>query len=742
MLEQTTSSLEENKASVESLNAQVVRIDDVEGVNATQAMALIDLENGKVALSEYNTLKGEVLSARDGAPSLLGKIQNLKSVDLDLQNNKASVASVEALTARTANTEADITDLENAAATDRTATAQAINQLRAQGGGFNKQRNPRWLNGWDGWPIRVGGWSYSPLAGGDASWALFGPAAAGETGLLYGEMIPWDEDKPIGLSGRRYVNSITSGVLQAYIGCYDAAGNSTGVRQVVPFFTGGYPTGQAEGAQNFVGQENQKTPAGTTQVRIQIEAVGVNAGAYLGLYYVMLSDDPRRAFTDDSTVQAIGASVTDQLLALIDLENNKASVSALNAQVVRIDGVEGVNLTQALALIDLENNKVALSEYNTLKGEVTAARGEAPSLLGQIQSLKSVDLDLEANKASVASVEALTARTANTEADITDLENALATETGARAQAVEQVRAAWRGQAINANPSFAQWPNPDQLPTGWQGSGSVTRDAGKISPYCARLTGLATLLYGGADLRAVGGGAFIIEADVRRTSSTGTFADAGILLQAFDDAGNLLPDGSKSFTISTAPLDPDLNGGGAAAGAGFQGETYRLRLFCDVRYAATRRYSLSAVSLSPGLAFDVDQLPLRPATNAEILAGVHPDVVRVVKRAIEITAQDFIVTEGVRTPERQRELYAQGRTKPGKIVTKTLTSNHFKHADGYGHAVDLTPYPVDYEGPVKFPKHEAIAKAMKAAAAELGVKIQWGGDWKGFVDRPHYELKS
>ena len=122
------------------------------------------------------------------------------------------------------------------------------------------------------------------------------------------------------------------------------------------------------------------------------------------------------------------------------------------------------------------------------------------------------------------------------------------------------------------------------------------------------------------------------------------------------------------------------------------------------------------------------------------LAGVHPDVVRVVKRAIEITAQDFIVTEGVRTPERQRELYAQGRTKPGKIVTKTLTSNHFKHADGYGRAVDLTPYPVDYEGPVKFPKHEAIARAMKAAAAELGVKIQWGGDWKGFIDRPHYEL--
>lgn len=121
------------------------------------------------------------------------------------------------------------------------------------------------------------------------------------------------------------------------------------------------------------------------------------------------------------------------------LEANKASVASLNAQVARVDGVEAVNADQALALVDLENGKVSLSEYNTLKGEVTAARDDAPSLLGQIQNLKSVDLDLQANKASVASVNALTARTSNTEADIIDLESALATETGARAQAISEV---------------------------------------------------------------------------------------------------------------------------------------------------------------------------------------------------------------------------------------------------------------------------------------------------------------
>lgn len=120
------------------------------------------------------------------------------------------------------------------------------------------------------------------------------------------------------------------------------------------------------------------------------------------------------------------------------------------------------------------------------------------------------------------------------------------------------------------------------------------------------------------------------------------------------------------------------------------------------------------------------------------LAGVHPDLVRVFKRAIEITKQDFKITEGVRTPERQADLYAQGRTKPGKVVTWTLNSNHFVHPKtGYGHAVDVCPYPVDWSKPAKF---EAIAKAVKQAAAELNVRIEWGGDWQKNADLPHWQL--
>ena len=127
------------------------------------------------------------------------------------------------------------------------------------------------------------------------------------------------------------------------------------------------------------------------------------------------------------------------------------------------------------------------------------------------------------------------------------------------------------------------------------------------------------------------------------------------------------------------------------------------------------------------------------------LEGVEPRLVAVVKRAIEISSQDFMVLEGVRTPARQKELYAQGRTKPGNKVTWTLNSNHFKKADGFGHAVDLVPFPVDWNTLSKF---DAVSKAMFAAAKELGVNLRWGRDWnqnkrpgeRGESDSPHFEI--
>ncbi len=135
---------------------------------------------------------------------------------------------------------------------------------------------------------------------------------------------------------------------------------------------------------------------------------------------------------------------------------------------------------------------------------------------------------------------------------------------------------------------------------------------------------------------------------------------------------------------------------------------------------------------------------LGPASRAN-LAGVHPRLIRVVERAIQISPVDFKVIEGVRTPERQKALYAQGRTKPGQVVTWTLKSNHFKQADGFGHAVDLLPAPYDWKDLQPF---NQVYKAMMTAAKELGVEIRSGMDWdrdgnlreKGEGDSPHFEL--
>lgn len=102
--------------------------------------------------------------------------------------------------------------------------------------------------------------------------------------------------------------------------------------------------------------------------------------------------------------------------------------------------------------------------------------------------------------------------------------------------------------------------------------------------------------------------------------------------------------------------------------------------------------------------------------SLERLEGLHPDLVRVVKRAIEITGVDFTVLEGLRTQERQGELMGAG-------ATTTMNSRHLT-----GHAVDLGAW---VKGTVRWdwPLYHRIAAAMKKAARELDVPIEWGGAW-------------
>jgi len=113
------------------------------------------------------------------------------------------------------------------------------------------------------------------------------------------------------------------------------------------------------------------------------------------------------------------------------------------------------------------------------------------------------------------------------------------------------------------------------------------------------------------------------------------------------------------------------------------------------------------------------------ARSLKNLIGVHPELVKVVKKALEYSAVDFTVIEGVRTLERQKQMVAQGKSK-------TLNSRHLT-----GHAVDLVPI---VGGAVLWNQCPDVAKAMKEAAKELNIPVEWGGDWKGFSDQPHFQL--
>ena len=113
--------------------------------------------------------------------------------------------------------------------------------------------------------------------------------------------------------------------------------------------------------------------------------------------------------------------------------------------------------------------------------------------------------------------------------------------------------------------------------------------------------------------------------------------------------------------------------------------------------------------------------------SLERLEGVHEDLRAVIERAIEITPIDFTVLEGLRSLERQRKLY-------NSRASTTMNSRHLT-----GHAVYIAPY-VDGEVRWDWPLYYPVAAAVKKAAVELNVDVEWGGDWSKFKDGPHWQL--
>ncbi|HCT8190143.1 M15 family metallopeptidase [Morganella morganii] len=117
------------------------------------------------------------------------------------------------------------------------------------------------------------------------------------------------------------------------------------------------------------------------------------------------------------------------------------------------------------------------------------------------------------------------------------------------------------------------------------------------------------------------------------------------------------------------------------------------------------------------------------------LNGVNSDLVRVIRRALEITPVDFIVIEGLRTQARQKELVAAGKSQ----------TNNSRHLTG--HAVDIIPVNTKWQ----IEEFKPLLKAVKQAADELGVKLRFGINWKNdpslpietrFIDAPHVEIPA
>lgn len=115
------------------------------------------------------------------------------------------------------------------------------------------------------------------------------------------------------------------------------------------------------------------------------------------------------------------------------------------------------------------------------------------------------------------------------------------------------------------------------------------------------------------------------------------------------------------------------------------------------------------------------------ARDTARLAGVHPDLQRLVREVARVTSMPFTVLEGMRTVERQREMVAKG-------ASKTMNSRHLT-----GHAVDLAPT-VGGKPSWDWPLYHKFAAIVKKAAATLKLSLEWGGDWRNFKDGPHWQL--
>jgi peptidoglycan L-alanyl-D-glutamate endopeptidase CwlK len=117
------------------------------------------------------------------------------------------------------------------------------------------------------------------------------------------------------------------------------------------------------------------------------------------------------------------------------------------------------------------------------------------------------------------------------------------------------------------------------------------------------------------------------------------------------------------------------------------------------------------------------------------LKGVHPLLAGKIREMSDLLGQQGItirVTQGLRTWDEQEQLYAQGRSLPGSIVTNAPPGSSYHN---FGLAVDVVPMtPLGPDWDVTHPVWGQIVQTGRSVGLEAGAT------WRTFKDYPHFQL--
>ena len=276
------------------------------------------------ARTQLDAQGAEIAAARAGEVNLSARIAGVNQARID--GDSANALAISGVAARTARTEADIIDLENALANETTARAEAVSQLTArQNVGANQIKNPSGELGMAGFIQNDAGWFPSvgaPDQGGPYFTRFFTGQTLGSTILTYS--VPWSATGPVTYSWKGAAFGLKAGAAKIYLSIHGAGGALLAESAVSDLHTGVSPDSPR-------GSITANCPAGSVEIRVvqfTSEAVGNPDFAQLILQAQKLeAGSTATIFTADALARSMAASVTEQSLAIVDLENQQAIAS-------------------------------------------------------------------------------------------------------------------------------------------------------------------------------------------------------------------------------------------------------------------------------------------------------------------------------------------------------------------------------------------------------------------------------